>query len=368
MLARLSTTEHVPIAEGTSLGRNTSSSELELIGVRPRPVGRARQGTERVAPNRSQKFSIIVERAQRARVCGFKRAGEGLPSWPLPFVQSALATRRRSGVESSNTIAVFGPFQRAEVIERTDGVVVAGAPMILHGEPREGVVLGAVFVAEGAVDKVDDVVDFVIREAAQGLSLRSIAHLFWQLFADLGDRVPQSLHLDEAIDIVARAARIENFLTSRLDIDDISRQGAARIPQIDLKDQRVLPWSELQHPLQRRVGDSAAVPVILTVDLYCGKARRQRATRHDMGRAEFVRRAIEIDEVSAPDVDGTDAEPQRASIDEIEIHKALKGMTQCRSVVPAGGGGAAWRGEKRRRQRGAKNPGAPAMMAVCALA
>ena len=69
-----------------------------------------------------------------------------------------------------------------------------------------------------------------------------------------------------------------------------------------------------------------------------------------MGRAEFVRRTVEIDEVSAPDVDGTDTEPQRAGIDEIEIDKALKGMTQCRSVVPAGGGGAAWRGEKRRRQ------------------
>ncbi len=67
-----------------------------------------------------------------------------------------------------------------------------------------------------------------------------------------------------------------------IDLDHVARQLAARAPQIDLEGERVLARPAVEHPLQRRVGDDAAVPVVVAVDLDGGEARRQGAARHDV--------------------------------------------------------------------------------------
>ena len=100
-----------------------------------------------------------------------------------------------------------------------------------------------------------------------------------------------------------------------VELDHVARQLAARAPQVDLEGQRVLARRGVEHPLQRRVGDDAAVPVILAVDLGRREARRQRAAGDDMRRADLVRGAVEIDEVAGPDVDCADAEAHLARID-----------------------------------------------------
>src|SRR5437588_390594 len=73
----------------------------------------------------------------------------------------------------------------------------------------------------------------------------------------------------------AGAARIDDFLVPRFDLGHVARQLAARVPQIDLERERVEPRLVLQYPLQRRVGNETAVPIILAVDFGGGKAGRQ---------------------------------------------------------------------------------------------
>jgi hypothetical protein len=55
------------------------------------------------------------------------------------------------------------------VSQRASGIVVSGAPMLLHAEARELVILGMAFVALCAVDQMNDVVDFAIGGSAEQL-------------------------------------------------------------------------------------------------------------------------------------------------------------------------------------------------------
>ena len=76
----------------------------------------------------------------------------------------------------------------------------------------------------------------------------------------------------------AISARIQDFLLTHFDLDHVLRQLATRIPQVDLKSQRVAPRLAVEDPLQWRVGDKPAVPIILAVDL-CSEQIRAAASR-----------------------------------------------------------------------------------------
>ncbi len=166
----------------------------------------------------------------------------------------------------------------------------------------------------------------------------------------LGRGAPHRLHPAELVGAGAGAARIADVLLAHVDFDHIARQLAAGAPQVDLEGERVLARPGIEHPLQRRVGDDAAVPVELAVDLGGGKARRQRAAGHDMGGGDLVRLVVEIGEVAGPDVGGADAEAGLARIDPVEIHQALEQRLERRDVVEAEVPGIAGRREDRRRK------------------
>src|SRR4029453_17672955 len=90
------------------------------------------------------------------------------------------------------------------------------------------------------------------------------------------------LHALETAGAGSSKARINDPFPPRLDFGDMTREIAASAPEINLEGERVLPRHVFDDPFQRRVGDEAAIPIMLAVDLNGGKAWRQCAARHDV--------------------------------------------------------------------------------------
>ena len=114
-----------------------------------------------------------------------------------------------------------------------------------------------------AVDQVDDVVDLVVGARAQKLCLLAVAQLrqaaFDSRLASAQRRRCSCLNWS----VLARV-RLEYWISFCRVATSARLRGklAARAPEIDLEGERVLPRPGVDHPLQRRVGDEAAVPVV----------------------------------------------------------------------------------------------------------
>jgi hypothetical protein len=99
------------------------------------------------------------------------------------------------------------------------------------------------------------------------------------------------------------------------DLCKVARKCALRAPEVDLEGERVLAAGvALYHPLQRRVGHEAAIPVVLAIDFDRGKARWQCSARHDMLRPDLVGVGIEVDKIARPDIDRARAEARHSGI------------------------------------------------------
>ena len=72
-------------------------------------------------------------------------------------------------IERADPFLIAGPLQRLGMAKRAHRVVIAGAPMLLHGQPRELVVLRVALIVSGAVDQLDEAVDLVVGDRAQHL-------------------------------------------------------------------------------------------------------------------------------------------------------------------------------------------------------
>ena len=135
-----------------------------------------------------------------------------------------------------------------------------------------------------------------------------------------------------------------------LALEQIAWKLAAGAPQIDLEGEGVFSRRGVQHPLRRRVGDETAVPIILAFDLGGRQPRWQRAAGYYVLRADFVGRAVEIGEVSGPNIDDADAEAHSAVVDQIKVHEAFERRLQRDDLVVTEGFEAAVRIEKRGRR------------------
>ncbi len=135
-----------------------------------------------------------------------------------------------------------------------------------------------------------------------------------------------------------------------VDLDHVARQVAARAPQVDLEGERVGARAGVEHPLQRRVRDDAAVPVELAVDLGRREARRQRAAGDHVLRADLVGGVVEVDEVAGPDVGGADAEADFLGVDPVEVDQAFEQRLERPDVVVGEVARIAGRREDRRRK------------------
>ncbi len=113
------------------------------------------------------------------------------------------------------------------------------------------------------------------------------------------------MHLLELVGACPRSARKLDLLLTCGDLGHVARKLAPRAPEIDLESEGILSAGvALDHPLQRRVGHEAAIPVLLALDLDGGKAWWEGAACHDMLRPDRMSGAVEIDEVAGPDIDG----------------------------------------------------------------
>src|SRR6516165_4536655 len=129
-----------------------------------------------------------------------------------------------------------------------------------------------------------------------------------------------------------RATGKTNLFLTKFNLHQVAWQLAARAPQIDLEGQSVLPRAAVEHPLQRRVGDEAAVPIEFPIDLCSRKAGRQGAAGHHMLRANLVGGVVEIDEVAAANVHGADAETSSPGVYQVEIHQAFERALDTASI------------------------------------
>src|SRR5579871_1114761 len=74
-------------------------------------------------------------------------------------------------IEGEHAIEACGSHENLGMAQRTDRIVVAGTPMVLHREPGKLVVLGVAFVIPGAIDQMDDVVDLVAGDRLQDVQV-----------------------------------------------------------------------------------------------------------------------------------------------------------------------------------------------------
>src|SRR5829696_7242910 len=88
-------------------------------------------------------------------------------------------------------------------------------------------------------------------------------------------------------DVGDGAARILDVLLAVEDLPHGFRLATFRVPDMDGEDHAAAARHVVEHRLDRRIGEDAAVPVELAVDTHGGEGRWKGAGRHDMAGAEF---------------------------------------------------------------------------------
>jgi hypothetical protein len=104
-----------------------------------------------------------------------------------------LFTSVRREIERKCAGVIAGPLQHRGMTQRAARVVVSGAPVLLHAQARELVVLGMAFVVPCAIDQMNDVVDFAVGGSSEQLRFGAVPQVFRQLFEQARDGATQSL-------------------------------------------------------------------------------------------------------------------------------------------------------------------------------
>src|ERR1700756_112415 len=84
---------------------------------------------------------------------------EGWASWRFVLTFSFAAVPFE--IECEDAVRRRGTSQRLGVPQRPDGVVISGAPMVLHRKTGKLVVFRVILVVLRAIDQLNDVVDLV---------------------------------------------------------------------------------------------------------------------------------------------------------------------------------------------------------------
>ena len=255
------------------------------------------------------------------------------------LVRSSAVTGK---VEDGDLVAVASALKHLGMAQRVHGVVVAGTPMLRHGQPRELIVFRVTFEASRSIDEVHEVVGVALRDRGKELGFLASFELFWQLVQKRGDRVLHLVHLFDEIREGARAARVLDLLLPGCDFREVARELAACVPEVDLKNERVRQTlaghARVRHkPLKRRIRDEAAIPIVFALNLDCGETGRQRAARHHMLGSDHLRPGVEIDQVAAAHIHRAEAETRVMlfRVYTVEVDEALKRRSQRPRVIVA---------------------------------
>src|SRR3977135_1237320 len=156
-------------------------------------------------------------------------------------------------VEGEHTFQMARPLKHLLMPQRANGVVVSSAPVILHRETGELVVLRVAFVVLRAVDEVHDVVDIRVGGRPEKLRLLARFQIVGQLPQKSREYVSHSLKPLELVRVQARPARVLDFFLPRRNLGEVAGKLASRAPEVDLERERVLALAVLEDPLQRGV-------------------------------------------------------------------------------------------------------------------
>ena len=215
-----------------------------------------------------------------------------------------------------------------------------------------------------AVDELDDIIDLAAGFRIEKREFGGRFELVRQLGEQVGKCVPKLLLLLELVRV--GPVRLEYWISlCRVATSPSVRGTAPRALHVDLERKGVLAVGSLEDPLQRRVGDEAAIPIMLALDLD-GEAGGQRSARHDMFGSNDVRVVVEIDEVAGGNVDRADAKTHFSGIDAVEVSQPLQRRLQHRRIVEAGRVLCSIRLQERVTHSGEYIPGAPNTAAAVA--
>src|SRR6185503_886873 len=87
-------------------------------------------------------------------------------------------------IEGENAFEALRTLQNLRVTQCAPSIVVTGAPMLLHAEAREVVVLRMTLIVLGAVDQLNDVVDLALGSRSEQPCFGSALQLHWQFFQE----------------------------------------------------------------------------------------------------------------------------------------------------------------------------------------
>src|SRR3989442_15988395 len=105
----------------------------------------------------------------------------------------------RSRSKMKTPLMVRGALEHFRVAQGTNGVVIAGAPGLLHAGARKLIILRMALVVLAAVDQLHDVVDLVIGGRSQQLRLRAVLQRLGELLEQVGHRPAHPLGIFEGV-------------------------------------------------------------------------------------------------------------------------------------------------------------------------
>jgi hypothetical protein len=91
----------------------------------------------------------------------------------LAGVSSLFATVTAK-IEGEDALVIYGALEHFRMAQGANGVVIAGALVLLHAGAREFVILRMPLVVFGVIDELHDVVDLVIGSRPEKLRLATV--------------------------------------------------------------------------------------------------------------------------------------------------------------------------------------------------
>src|SRR5271169_251367 len=114
--------------------------------------------------------------------------------------------------------------------QSANSVVIAGAPVALHADAREVVILRMALVVPGPVDEVHEVVDSMINYRPEQLHLWAVLQVLGELFEQIRHGPAEPLDVFEAIGAGPGSTGILDFLFAGRHFRHGARQLAVRTP------------------------------------------------------------------------------------------------------------------------------------------
>src|SRR5262249_25978987 len=138
-------------------------------------------------------------------------------------------------IESTNALHPIGKLQNLTMAERPNGVVVSGAPMLLHRPARELKIFDDAFIALAVVNQLNDVTNLVISLLFKSFHIFIRVQALWKLLYEARERKTKLLLPLVLVGRRSGAARVLDILEPHIDLSHVARHLTTRAPEVNLK-------------------------------------------------------------------------------------------------------------------------------------